>query len=143
MTFTFWVEAACSLLPLPWALSTGEMQAMLGHMRADRGGAALLVFTAAFGGVRILSQFYFLAETSPTSLAVSSVFTQVLLVAFGVLIFHEPVGASVQAGVGITVFCSVLYAYAKHVHRRSHAVSPAGKRTPRGGRSSSCAHEVP
>ena len=36
---------------------------------------------------------------------------------FGVLLFHESVSVDVQVGVGVTMLFSVLFAYAKHVHR--------------------------
>ena len=75
----------------------------------------LLVGTAAFGGVRILAQFFFLEKTSPTSLAASNIAIQVGLTAAGALIFHNAITTSLICGTLITIVMSASYTYVKSV----------------------------
>ena len=73
----------------------------------------LLIGTAAFGGVRILAQFFFLEKTSPTTLATSNIVIQVGLTAAGALVFHDPITVSLVLGTLITIVMSASYTYVK------------------------------
>ena len=74
--FTFWVEVFV-LVPLaPWALASGEAASLLAMTFTLREWLLLWV-AAAFGGVRVLAQFYVLAHVTATSLAMSNVAIQV------------------------------------------------------------------
>ena len=116
--FTLWMEIVVALLLLPWAVANGELSAVL-EASSDW---ALLTFTSAFGGVRIMAQFYFLSETSPTSLATSNVAIQVGLTVAGALIFHDPVTLCMALGSAITLLMSSSFAYLKL--RGSRAATP-------------------
>ena len=67
--------------------------------------------TAAFGGVRIISQFYFLAQTSATSLAISSLAIQALTIIIGIFAFGTELTLLLALGVSITIGMSALYAW--------------------------------
>ena len=88
----------------------------------------LLVGTSAFGGVRILSQFYFLNETSATGLAASSVVIQVGLTLAGTFFFHDPVTICLILGSSITFIMTSSYAYLRFResvdYQRVHISSP-------------------
>eukprot|EP00966_Prymnesium_polylepis_P333124 7388593-Prymnesium_polylepis.1 len=84
--FLFWVEVFVAAMLTPWAFANGEGAKLLGvllqgeplgdHDETPGGKASVNVLllwgTAAFGGVRIYTQFAFLNETSATSLAISN-----------------------------------------------------------------------
>lgn len=111
MGFTFWMEVFATIFILPWAVANGEVAVLMEHASSW----ILLVGTAAFGGVRILAQFFFLEKTSPTSLAASNIAIQVGLTAAGALIFHNAVTTSLICGTVITIVMSASYTYVKSV----------------------------
>eukprot|EP00966_Prymnesium_polylepis_P089624 2075356-Prymnesium_polylepis.1 len=49
----------------PWAILNGEAKALLFGTATSLKDWALLWFTAAYGGVRIYSQFFLLSQTYP------------------------------------------------------------------------------
>uniref|UniRef100_A0A7S2JN33 EamA domain-containing protein n=1 Tax=Haptolina brevifila TaxID=156173 RepID=A0A7S2JN33_9EUKA len=112
LAFTFWVEVFVGLMLLPWAVINGEVYKMV---TTDQNIAdwVLLWFTAAFGGVRIIAQFYFLANTSATSLAISGIAMQALTIVIGIFAFGTPITALLVIGVTCTVLTSSLYTYLK------------------------------
>ena len=110
--FTFWVEVVVALLLAPWALLNGELARMFAEERSA-GGWALLLFAGAFGGVRVVSQFLFLARTSATSLAASSLVMQALTILLGIFFFSTRVTALLALGVLTTILVSALYTYLK------------------------------
>jgi len=110
--FTFWVETFVGLMLLPWAVLNGEAYAMA-TSGSTLGEWALLWFTAAFGGVRVVAQFYFLAKTSATSLAMSGIAMQALTIIIGILAFGTRVTTLLELGVVFTILFSVLYTWLK------------------------------
>ena len=106
--FTFWMEVFALLL-VPWSVINGE--ARLVWVSTTNWG--LLVGTGAFGGVRVLSQFYFLEATSATSLAASTIAIQVGLMLSGSFFFHDPVTVPLIVGSLITFLMSASYVYLK------------------------------
>jgi drug/metabolite transporter (DMT)-like permease len=107
--FTFWMEVFATIFILPWSIANGE-----GALLMEHGSSwVLLIGTAAFGGVRILAQFFFLEKTSPTTLATSNIVIQVGLTAAGALVFHDPITVSLVFGTLITVVMSASYTYIK------------------------------
>lgn len=114
LAFTWWVELFVGLLLLPWSLWYGEAALLL---RATEQMRLLTVFTAAYGGVRILSQFYFLKHTSPTTLALSNIAVQVLTTVGGIVLFHEPTTGFIIVGIVITMVMSIMYTALK-MHMR-------------------------
>lgn len=85
-------------------------------LRRPFGDWVLLLFTAAYGGVRVYSQFLFLAHTSATSLALSNLLTQALTIILGIFFFNTEVTTFLVLGVLITLLMSVVYTYVKLVH---------------------------
>ena len=79
--FTVWMELVALLLLVPWSIANGEVQQILS---SNNHNWILLVGTSAFGGVRILSQFYFLDETSATSLAALNIASWTNLLRIGI-----------------------------------------------------------
>lgn len=110
--FTFWVEIGIGLMLAPWAILNGEA-ALLIFTPQPMSAWALLWFTGAFGGVRVVAQFYFLAETSATSLAISGITMQALTITFGVVAFGDPVTQLLVWGVSLTLITSSVYVYLK------------------------------
>lgn len=109
MGFTFWMEVFATIFILPWSIANGEASLLMEHASSW----VLLISTAAFGGVRILAQFFFLEKTSPTTLATSNIVIQVGLTAAGALVFHDPVTMSLIFGTLITIVMSASYTYVK------------------------------
>lgn len=93
--------------------ANGELWTLYTHMRASEATTLLFVGTAAFGGVRILSQFLFLSATSPTSLAISNTAIPIFTIALSVVLFHESINAYTGAGIGVTAFASIVYTAVK------------------------------
>ena len=113
LTFTFWVEAFVGLMLTPWAVLNGEAYKLAFETDNTMGGWMLLWFTGAFGGVRIIAQFYFLAKTSATSLAMSSIAMQALTIVLGIAFFGTHVTGLLALGVMVTIALSAVYAYLK------------------------------
>lgn len=94
LAFTFWVEVFVGAMLAPWALLNGEAYRLTFDADRTFGDLVLLWATAAFGGVRVVSQFYFLAKTSATSLAMSGIAMQALTILIGIAAFgtraHSP-----------------------------------------------------
>jgi len=112
LAFTFWVEIFTGLMLTPWAILNGEAWTLI-TMDQSASAWALLWFTGAFGGVRIIAQFFFLAKTGPTSLAMSSIAMQALTIIIGIVLFEDPVTPILIGGVVATTFTSTVYAYLK------------------------------
>jgi drug/metabolite transporter (DMT)-like permease len=74
---------------------------------------ALLWFTGAYGGVRIVSQFALLVHTSATTLALSNVTIQALTTILGIFLFGTPVTNFLVAGVSVTLLTTAGYTYVK------------------------------
>ena len=91
LAFTFWVETFVGLMLLPWAIANGEARQLLFETHQSWSAWALLWGTGAFGGVRVVAQFYFLSKTSATSLAMSSLAMQALTITIGILAFGTKV----------------------------------------------------
>ena len=108
--FTVWMELVALLLLVPWSIANGEAQQIIS---SNNQNWLLLIGTSAFGGVRILSQFYFLDETSATSLAASNIAIQVGLTCSGSVFFHDPVTLPLIVGSTITLIMSASYMYLK------------------------------
>ena len=92
-------------LLVPWSVVNGELQMVW----TTASSWYLLIGASLFGGVRILSQFYFLDKTSPTSLAASNIVIQVGLTLAGSLIFHDPVTIGLIVGSIVTFAMSASY----------------------------------
>jgi drug/metabolite transporter (DMT)-like permease len=110
LAFTFWVEVFVGIMLLPWALLNGEAKILI----FETGGWqdwALLTFTAAYGGVRIYSQFALLEFTSATTLSASNVAIQAITILLGVWLFGTVVTPYLAAGVSETIVVSALYTY--------------------------------
>jgi len=106
--FTWWVEMIVAVLLLPWAIWTGGAADVL---HAPPWLQGLTVVVAAYGGVRVLSQFYFLRHTSPTSLAMSVIVIQVLTTLGGVVFFGDPTTPWSSFGMTLTISSAALYAW--------------------------------
>lgn len=79
LAFTFWIEMLAAAMLTPWAILNGEAQRLLfGGAVSTSADWALLLFTGAYGGVRILSQFALLKHASAVTLALSNVAIQAL-----------------------------------------------------------------
>jgi drug/metabolite transporter (DMT)-like permease len=112
LAFTFWVECFVGLMLAPWAIANGEAYRLITEKQTP-GAWALLWFTGAFGGVRVVAQFYFLAKTSATSLAMSGIAMQALTIILGIIFFKTPVTGLLVFGVIFTVVTSSIYTYLK------------------------------
>ena len=109
--FTFWIEVICGGLLFPWCFSGGEMPLFLSSSSFQIG---MLLLVALYGGVRIMSQFYFLKYTSPTSLALSSVCIQIFTTILGTILFDVSLSPMSILGVCIALLFSSIYAYTKY-----------------------------
>lgn len=109
--FTFWIEIICGGLLLPWCFSTGELPIFVSSSPFQIG---MLFLVALYGGVRIMSQFYFLKYTSPTSLALSSVCIQIFTTLLGTVLFDVSISPFGTLGIGIALLFSSIYAYVKY-----------------------------
>lgn len=113
--FTFWMEVFSTLLLFPWAIVNGEM-AMLVLTPRSFDQWLMLVGISAFGGVRVISQFLFLSDTSPTSLATSNIVIQTALAVIGSVVFDNAWSYSLVIGTLITAVMSTVYAYLNIEH---------------------------
>ena len=111
------VEVFVALMLAPWALLSGEAEALVYGTATTSREWALLWFTAAYGGVRIFSQFAFLKHTSATALAMSNLAIQALTILLGIALFGTEVTPFLAAGVSVTLFFSTAYTYLKVVVR--------------------------
>ena len=105
--FTAWMEIVVLILLVPWSVMNGELQTVW----TTASNWYLLIGTSLFGGIRILSQFYFLDKTSPTSLAASNIVIQVGLTMAGSLLFHDPVTTALIVGSMVTIVMSASYMF--------------------------------
>jgi len=112
LAFTFWVELFVGVMLTPWAILSGEAHKLM-TTEQPTSAWALLWFTGAFGGVRVVAQFYFLAKTSATSLAISGITMQALTIILGIFAFGDEVTNLLVAGVFLTLCTSGFYAYLK------------------------------
>ena len=91
LAFTFWVEVIVGVVLLPWALLNGELYKLAtGEEASTVGEWVLLLLTAAYGGVRIFSQFYLLQFTSATTLSLSNMAIQAFTIILGILFGTPP-----------------------------------------------------
>lgn len=112
LAFTFWVELFVGAMLTPWAIMNGEAEKLM-YTEQSTSAWALLWFTGAFGGVRVVAQFYFLAKTSATSLAISGIAMQALTIILGIFAFGDEVTNLLVGGVLATLVTSGFYAYIK------------------------------
>merc|ERR1711988_814448 len=112
LAFTFWVETFVGLMLLPWAIANGEAYRMMTEKQSPAAWA-LVWFTGAFGGVRVVAQFTFLARTSATSLAMSGIAMQAHTIILGILFFKSDVTPILVLGVIFTILTSSFYTYLK------------------------------
>ena len=114
LAFTFWVEVLVAIMLTPWALLNGEAQRLIfGDAVSSARDWALLWFTGAYGGVRIISQFMLLVHTSATTLALSNVAIQAFTTILGIFLFGTPLTAPLAAGVAVTLLATAGYTYVK------------------------------
>lgn len=113
LAFTFWVEIFVGSMLLPWALLNGEARKMIFETENTAAQWAGMWVVAAIGGVRVIAQFYFLAKTSATSLAMSGVVMQALTILIGIAAFGTPLTALLATGVLATIGTSSVYAWLK------------------------------
>jgi len=113
LAFTLWVEVFVTLMLTPWAILNGEAKALLFGTATSLKDWALLWFTAAYGGVRIYSQFFLLSQTSATTLSMSNLTIQAATIMLGIAVFHTVVTPYLLAGVAVTIVASALYTYLK------------------------------
>ncbi|KAL3921928.1 MAG: hypothetical protein SGPRY_004734, partial [Prymnesium sp.] len=120
--FLFWIEIIVAIMLVPWAIANGEaaeLMVLLGLASSKYGSAKstgdvlLLLGTAAFGGVRIYTQFAFLKETSATSLSMSNLAIQALSIMLSIIFFAKPMTMLLGLGVSFTIIMSSIYAYLK------------------------------
>lgn len=128
LSFLFWVECFVAALLTPWAVANGEMSAMLFDADRPLSQWLLLYFTAAYGGVRVYSQFYFLSHTSATSLSLSNLAVQALTILLGVLFFGTPVTPYLVGGVVVTLAMSAVYTWLKIVELPARKAAAAARR---------------
>ena len=105
--FTFWIEVITALILLPWTVLEVDVESLYAIMH----NWTSVLGMSAFGGVRILSQFWFLGETSATSMAIANVATQACTALLGTFAFAHPFTHTLLLGTVITLTCSALYAY--------------------------------
>lgn len=113
LAFTFWVEVFVALMLTPWAVLNGEARFLLYGTASSAKDWALLLFTAAYGGVRIYSQFALLSHTTATTLSMSNLTIQAGTIILGIYVFHTLVTPYLVAGVAETIAASALYTYLK------------------------------
>ena len=107
--FTLWMEIFTAGFLVPWSVMAGELQQMLQRMQNDASQTAVLLGTAAFGGVRILAQFFVLAKTSPTSLSASTIAVQIISTLCAYPLFDSYYSHLTWIGMSLSVLGSVLY----------------------------------
>ena len=112
LAFTFWVEVLVAIMLFPWAYLNGELTTMWNAEQTPM-ELALLLFTAAYGGVRIYSQFALLKFTSATTLSMSNLAIQAFTIILGIFLFGTVVTSYLLAGVSVTIFFSCVYTYLK------------------------------
>lgn len=110
LSFTFWIEIICSILLLPWAVMSTEVETFI---KIDVQTLLMTFVVALYGGVRIISQFVFLKYTSPTSLSLTNIVTQLFTVLIGIILFENNYTIYTIVGVTITLVLSTVYAYIK------------------------------
>lgn len=111
LSFTIWIELIVGFLLLPWAYETGEIDVLF---KVSPEQVLLLLFTAFYGGVRILSQLYFLKFTSPTTLALTNITVQIFTTLFGVLLFNNECTFFMYVGIAVSLIFSSIYAICKY-----------------------------
>ena len=111
LSFTLWIELIVGFLLLPWAYETGEIDVLF---KVSPEQVPLVLFTALYGGVRILSQLYFLKLTSPTTLALSNITIQICTTLFGVLLFNDRCTFFMYIGIAVSLIFSSVYAICKY-----------------------------
>ena len=102
LSFLFWVETFVGILLLPWAILNGEASVLIASRSRPLSDWFLVLATAAYGGIRIYSQFYFLQHTSATTLALSNLAVQGLTIILGIVVFSEPTTLLLALGVLLT-----------------------------------------
>jgi drug/metabolite transporter (DMT)-like permease len=112
LAFLFWLDCFILLVLVPWSVINGEASILLFQPR-PLGEWVQLTATAAFGGVRALSQFMVLAYASATTLPTASLTTQTLTILLSIPIFHTQLTVYMVIGVSITLSASALYTYFK------------------------------
>jgi len=112
LAFLFWLDNFILLILVPWSIINGEASILLFQAR-PLGEWVQLVATAAFGGVRALSQFMVLAYASATTLSTASLTTQTLTILLSIPIFHTALTTYMVIGISITLSASALYTYFK------------------------------
>ena len=113
LSFLFWVESFVAILLTPWAIGNGEAAQLIAGARRPLGDWLLLYFTAAFGGVRVYAQFYFLSHTSATTLSLSNLAIQALSIVLGILFFGTRITPPLALGVVVTTLTSCVYTWLK------------------------------
>jgi drug/metabolite transporter (DMT)-like permease len=113
LSFLFWVEIFVAILLTPWAIGNGEAAQLIAGEQRPLGDWLLLYFTAAFGGVRVFAQFYFLSHTSATSLSLSNLAIQALSIVLGIIFFGTRVTLPLALGVVVTTVMSCVYTWLK------------------------------
>merc|ERR1719409_1361264 len=112
LAFLFWLDCFILLVLVPWSVINGEASILLFQPRPV-GEWVQLIATAAFGGVRALSQFMVLAYASATTLSTASLTTQTLNIKLSIPIFHTALTTYMVIGIAITLSASGLYTYFK------------------------------
>jgi drug/metabolite transporter (DMT)-like permease len=113
LSFLFWVEIFVAILLFPWAIGNGEAAQLIAGEHRTLREWLLLYFTAAFGGVRVYAQFYFLTHTSATTLSLSNLAIQALTIVLGILLFGTHVTPLLALGVAVTTVMSGVYTWLK------------------------------
>lgn len=104
--------------PLGW-----EMPLVVEGMAAATAREAATIWGVFFGGgvlafILLLAELKLVSITSALTLNVIGHIKDVVVIAFGVLVFHEQLSGANIAGVAITVLCACLYTYIKAQHIR-------------------------
>lgn len=107
LSYLFWVEIFVALMILPWVFLTTHDT--ITFLEASVSLQLATLATAAYGGVRILTQMLFLKHTSPTSLAVSNVIVQLLSTYLGILFLGEPHDIQTFLGALVTATFTLIY----------------------------------
>ena len=109
--FTFWVETLIGIMLVPWAIASGEAHELFHGTDHPLGEWVLLWVTAAYGGVRVLAQFYVLLHTTATTLSISNVAIQTLNIVLGIAIFGTQPTPLLVLGAFTTIALTTLYAW--------------------------------